>query len=1075
MESKTPANETLSPGSSFGEFKVMRCLGVGLYGGLYTMQQIGTGDLFSVLILPALVGNDKKFPQRFVEGGERLLGLKHPHILELKRFDIINNRFCLIMEPVDGLSLLTHLQDRWHQILNEERLRRQTRQPFTSPKADPNKDKQEKGKDSKNSAHQDAAPMETPPDAPPTPENELHPETKTRVAGLASNQVMEYAMMAAKAIQAAHEAGVHHYNLTTSNMIAQTDGTLKIWGFGLYEMVGEELFKRLVSAGVPPLRTGTASVLTLNPLEGLSPEIQKGTTPDGRSDVYCLGASLYMCFTGKSIHSGAELPSRIIANFPEVWDAILVRCLEPEIDKRYVSCSRLVADIENLSAKPKEEAARMGLRLGDKIDRIPLPKPLASRLSSPRQRIARLIFLGIFAVAVVAAASFSYRQIFVTEESSTEIIVIRSKPGQTPNLQFNISPTTARISFSGRGGGQFLTKDGRLNVNLPKGRYMVRVEASGHAEESRDLRFHGDAQTLEFQLEAQFANLEIRALPGAQVFSVTPNGPATFIGEIPKEGRLTVQNQLFAGVYSFKVELAGHAPAAFPNVNLASPKPVVLEAKLQPLPASITVKTDPPGMSVSLGGQDQGTTPLTLDNQPLGQPLEVVVQHPAYRSRSRTVTLQPGQTETIDFGTLEKKTGDLLMNILLGGTLLPDDMKEQLSVKIDGQTTTFRGGKLAEVTAGPHVLEIEHPEIQPYRLSFAIEDAKPTTVLPNLALRKGSVTVILDPLMPYQLLADGQIVTGQNNRFTVDPRRAVALEIQIRDCLPIRQSVQLAPAENIVWKVEPQRIPAPVTGQDYRVPYLEINLIFLTSGQFELGSPPPEETRLPNEGDGNGRQTRVSLTRGFWMGQTEVTQAQWTRLMGANPSQYQNPAKPVESITWEEAMAYAQKLTETESKAQRLPAGYAYRLPTQAEWEYACRAGTTTPFSFGAEADSSRGNFRGLYPRQFSTVEVARHQEVGTVPVASFAANPWNLYDMHGNVREWCYEAFSERYPGGQVSDWVGPLTGTYRVSRGGGWEDSAPRCRSAARDRIAAQSKSASQGFRICLAPALPEASANP
>ena len=204
-------------------------------------------------------------------------------------------------------------------------------------------------------------------------------------------------------------------------------------------------------------------------------------------------------------------------------------------------------------------------------------------------------------------------------------------------------------------------------------------------------------------------------------------------------------------------------------------------------------------------------------------------------------------------------------------------------------------------------------------------------------------------------------------------------------------------------------------------------LAWIKPGTFTMGSPSTEKERRSNEGP----QTQVILSRGFWMSKYEVTQEEYLAvMMGNNPSRFKEDLKrPVEQVSWNDATNYCGKLTAREKAVGRLPAGYVYRLPTEAEWEYACRAGTTTATAFGNSLSSAQANFNGNYPYNGAAIGP---NIVGTTAVGSYAPNAWGLYDMHGNVYEWCAD-WSGTYPGGSVTDPKGAVTGSYRVDRGGG------------------------------------------
>ncbi len=242
-------------------------------------------------------------------------------------------------------------------------------------------------------------------------------------------------------------------------------------------------------------------------------------------------------------------------------------------------------------------------------------------------------------------------------------------------------------------------------------------------------------------------------------------------------------------------------------------------------------------------------------------------------------------------------------------------------------------------------------------------------------------------------------------------------------------------------------------GPAWTIPDLGLELMPIPAGSFALGSTNGEANEQP--------VTQVQLTRPFWLGKYEVTQGQWQAVMGMSAQQQRNKADrswpmcgegvdhPIYYVSYYEALVFCEKVTLGERAAGRLPEGYEYTLPTEAQWEYACRAGTTGDYA---------GNLASLgwyYPNSGRTSHAVGQKQ----------ANAWGLYDMHGNVWEWCWDWYGD-YLGGTVTDPTGAASGTHRATRGGCWSSSAPGCRSAYRCRGEPGGRGGSLGFRLALAP---------
>jgi len=225
-----------------------------------------------------------------------------------------------------------------------------------------------------------------------------------------------------------------------------------------------------------------------------------------------------------------------------------------------------------------------------------------------------------------------------------------------------------------------------------------------------------------------------------------------------------------------------------------------------------------------------------------------------------------------------------------------------------------------------------------------------------------------------------------------------------------------------------------------------MKFVWIPAGSFTMGSSGKEKGRGDDE-----VQHKVTFSRGFYLGVHTVTQEEWQAVMGNNPSEFKGEKNlPVDSISWDDCQSFCKKLGEKEKRR--------YRLPTEAEWEYACRAGTTTAFHMGETIATDQANFNGNYIYGAGKKGLYREK---TLPVGSFPPNAWGLYDMHGNLWQWCQD-----WHGGYSKDAVdpqGPKTGKQRSLRGGSWGNHPVFCRSANRNYGDPATGTEYYGARVC------------
>lgn len=229
---------------------------------------------------------------------------------------------------------------------------------------------------------------------------------------------------------------------------------------------------------------------------------------------------------------------------------------------------------------------------------------------------------------------------------------------------------------------------------------------------------------------------------------------------------------------------------------------------------------------------------------------------------------------------------------------------------------------------------------------------------------------------------------------------------------------------------------------------------WIQPGKFDMGSPENEKGRWTSE-----TLHQVTLSKGFWLAETTVTQRLWQTTMGENPSYFKGDNRPVETVNWDDAQAFINKLNQ-------IHPDLTVRLPWEVEWEYACRAGTQTPFNFGTELTINKVNYRGTW--EYKENEWGEGAKKSTADVKTYLCNAWGLYEMHGNVWEWCQDVWQEKLPASPVIDPQGiaggDKAGVGRVVRGGSWDYDGGHVRSAIRYWFDPAFRSNYFGFRLAL-----------
>ena len=827
-----------------------------------------------------------------------------------------------------------------------------------------------------------------------------------------------------------------HRDLKPLNILVNSEGDLKIVDFGIARRLHDS-HTRLSNR----LRSTAASLAYAGPQQLL------GEPPVETDDIYSLGATLYELLTGKapfyvgdiSAQVREVVPPKMSARraelgiegrgaIPAAWEETIAACLAKKASGRPQSAG--------------EVAARLGLAPPGMTTRDHMPSPPADTTGKSRRRRIT-VWAGLGATAVLAAlAVFFWQQPTAPENTAGRTGATPATPNPAPAREFFVvvdPPDTGARAWLGPRSDLTVPDDGRLAISdLPDGEHELVVQAAGYQPFTTRITVRDGQGSVDAKLTAVYGRAEITARPGTAVSAVDARGRRHTVGTVPPGGVLRTDQTLPAGTYTFQLTHpdCGDAPPA--EAALAVGRVARIAPAQTPLPGELRVFSVPTGADVLVNGAKVGVTPTTLPAQLSEKPLTVEVFLAGYRRIRQTVTLRPKETQTINAGTLTSESGGI--ELRLGDTpfRLPTAM-----VRVDGHEVTLAQGRIEGLEAGVHAVEITHRNYELWKQNVTVRDGQAVRTPVKLTPKPGVLTLAVTGPAVYTLTANGKAVPVKNNRATLPAEAELALEISAAGFRTDRRTLTLTAGrpQNLTLTLE--KIAVAEKGRPWTIPELGLTLMPIAPGSFAMGS---------EDGDDNERPvTQVTFKQAFWLGRTEVTQGEWRALMGdTDRSNFKGDNLPLQNVTWDEAMEFCRTLTERERQADRLPADHIYALPTEAQWEYACRAGTTGAFS-GRIADMAWHEANsGKAPH----------------PVATRQANAWGLYDMHGNVWEWCADWYVKKPRGGAVVDPKGPASGATRVRRGGSWVINAEYLRSSIRGLAEPDYRNYNLGFRVAQVP---------
>ena len=986
---RSGGRESLSAGMTLGEYRVVRLLGRGGMGEVYEVEHVQMRKRYALKVLPAELSTDPQFVSRFRIEARVMADLHHPAIVQVHYMGEHQGRFYLVMDYVGGPD---EMPETLEDLLESGRM-------------------QEK-------------------------------------------RARELALQICEAVDYAHtfkSGSVIHRDLKPSNVLLDGAGNVKVSDFGLAKVLGEQYLQSVIENSIQLSMAGQLSVgdentgkrsssarALLGTYDYMSPEQKAGGDVSVQSDVYAIGVMLYRMLTGEKPEGAYKAPSRF--GVSKAWDRIVERCLQRNPAERYVSVARLSGDISKLSRSG-------GRGVLSAVAAVMLILACGGGAWWMQHRRAVSVPEPHLTLVVPMVSTNDFAQGASNAAQPTASIDSPNGNGTAKPLgeQNAVPAGLLSVQIVPTGADVVITRRGRLvreidglgaegvELTLDPGQYTVTASHPGYQVLRESVEVDDNPLEWSRSLAELTGVLNIEGTPDAKVQAVNEAGERLDVGIIGKDGALSV-SFLLEGRYELLLTHPDYEQVRVDGVEVVEGKPAIVKKALEGLPGSLRLASSK-SAEIWENGSKLGRTDETIRGMAAGKHT-IELRRSGFRREQLTIDVPPNQYKLVQAPKLVAESGaiDLDMTVPEYSRAFFNGVAKKVRIGEEvWRTVTTLPSRLEGLPCGRQKIElqVEHFTVSDPAI-VDVQDGRTAKV--NLEMVPENVLLSLSCSAPNaRASVDGKVYDPGKGKLSLPALRPLSIIVSAPKHKSQTISCTLEPGKEYAREVKLKYSPEPEAGAQKTIDLgggVKLELVWIPPGEFLMGSPMTEKDRNDDE-----RQHRVKLSKGFWLGKYEVTQEQWERVRGSNPSQFKGSRNPAEKVSWNDCQDFIRELNGRVS-------GGSFRLPREAEWEYACRAGTSTPFCYGSRLDSSMANFDGNYP--YGGAGKGEYRKA-TTPVGTFRPNAWGLYDMHGNVWEWCSDWYGA-YPSGSATDPAGPGSGSNRVNRGGSWNISAGYCRSANR-----------------------------